>query len=471
VLDLDGTLVRTDTLVESAIAFIKQSPFHLFLLAIWVLQGKAFLKAALAQRVSLDTNLLPYRTELVDYARQARAEGRTVVLATAAHHSIAQSVAQHLGIFERVLASSAEENLKGSQKLARIQAEVGSLFTYAGDSKADLPIWANASGAIVAGGSQALEQRARSLTTIEHQLTETKSSAVTLWAKALRVHQWLKNLLLFVPLLTAFQFTELEKVGALLIAFLAFSLGASATYIVNDLWDLDNDRAHPRKRQRPFASGALPILHGVLVAAVLMGAAFALAAGVGPVFLIALVAYVVATSAYSWVLKRFILVDVLMLSALYTTRIIAGGLAISAPLTSWMLVFSVFIFLSLALVKRCAELVVLRDEGKLAAKGRDYRVSDLTVLWPLGVGSALSAVVVFGLFISTPETAMRYAIPDLLWFVAAGLVYWLGRLWIVTARGEMHDDPIVFALKDKASQLTISLMVCTVLVAHLGRWN
>ena len=289
---------------------------------------------------------------------------------------------------------------------------------------------------------------------------------LAVWLRAFRVHQWLKNLLLFVPLITAFSFMEVAKLTAVAVAFLAFSLTASATYIVNDLWDLDNDRAHPRKRHRPFASARIPILYGLGAAGSSLAIAIGLALAVSWGFFLMLMVYLAMTSAYSWGLKRYVLIDVLTLSILYTLRILAGAVAINITNSSWLLAFSVFMFLSLALVKRCSELVSLAQAGKDATRGRDYRVTDLAVLWPLGVGAALSAVVVFGLFISAPETRARYATPDLLWLVAVGLIYWLARLWIKTSRGEMHDDPVIYAVKDRGSRITVLAMIATMLIAH-----
>jgi 4-hydroxybenzoate polyprenyltransferase len=276
----------------------------------------------------------------------------------------------------------------------------------------------------------------------------------------------MKNLLLFVPLLTAFSFFDVGKLVTTVIAFFAFSFAASASYVLNDLWDLENDRAHPRKRLRPFASGRIPVVQGLVASAVSLVVALALASAVSRNFLLMLLLYLAITSAYSWMLKERALIDVLTLSLLYTLRILAGSVAIGIPSSSWQLAFSAFIFLSLALVKRCAELVSLEQTGQASAPGRDYRVGDLAVLWPLGVGAALSAVVVFGLFISTDETRQRYATPELLWLVALGLVYWLARLWIKTSRGKMDDDPLVYAVKDSGSVMAVSFMIAITLLAH-----
>lgn len=465
VVDLDGTLILTDTLAESVIQLVKQSPLGLLCLPFWLLQGRAALKSKVAQRVSLRVDQLPYRQPLLDYLKSEQAGGRSIILATAANRSIADGVASHVGLFDRVLASNEGGNLKGKAKLEAIRASIGDDFAYAGDSAADIPIWKAARGAVLAGVSPTLATQIRSAVPIEKEFPNPPRG-VAVWMRALRVHQWLKNLLLFVPLITAFSFTDITKLAFMVVAFAAFSLAASATYIVNDLWDLDNDRAHPRKRNRPFASGAIPLLHGLVVAGGALLLAFALAFVVSPGFVLMLLLYLMLTSAYSWGLKRYVIIDVLTLSVLYTIRILAGSVALAASNSSWLDAFSVFIFLSLALVKRCSELVSLQQMGSDATRGRDYRVTDLAVLWPLGIGAALSSVVVFGLFISAPETRARYATPDLLWLVAIGLIYWLARLWIKTSRGEMHDDPMVYAVKDRGSRITVFAMIATMLAAH-----
>lgn len=364
-----------------------------------------------------------------------------------------------------MLATQPQNNLKGSAKLKAIQESVGEAFVYAGDCAADLPIWKQAQAAILVGVPEGIANQVRKDTPVERDF-QKQPGGLALWLRALRVHQWIKNVLLFVPLLTTFEFTNIGKLIQIMLAFMAFSLAASATYIVNDLWDLGNDRVHPRKRLRPFASGALPIHHGLLVAGVALVLAFALAVSASPGFAWMLLAYLVLTSCYSWVIKEYVLMDVIMLSLLYTIRILAGSVAIGVVTSSWLLAFSAFTFLSLALVKRCAELVSLQQAGADATRGRDYRVTDLVVLWPLGVGASLCAVVVFGLFISAPETQTRYATPQLLWLVTIGLVYWMARLWIKTSRGEMHDDPVVYALKDRGSRLTVLAMLAAVLAAH-----
>jgi 4-hydroxybenzoate polyprenyltransferase len=465
VVDLDGTLTPTDTLIESVIQLLKHSPMHVLRLPFWLLKGRAAFKEKVSSNTTISAAHLPYREAFLAYLHIEKSKGRKIILATAAHSSIAKGVSAHLALFDDVLASEAGSNLKGNAKLKAIQESVGKAFVYAGDSRADVPIWNAAQAAILVGASLDLAKSVRQSTTIEHEFPK-EAIGFSTWVKALRVHQWMKNMLLFVPLLTAFSFTDTAKIVAIIVAFISFSFAASATYIVNDLWDLESDRAHPRKKERPFASAKIPILYGLTVAGCLLTLAFVLASAVSQAFFLMLLLYVILTSAYSLVLKEYVLVDVIMLSLLYTLRILAGSMAIGIATSSWLLAFSVFMFLSLALVKRCSELVSLEQTGKVAARGRDYRVTDLIVLWPLGVTSAMSAVVVFGLFISAPDTQARYATPVLLWLVAIGLIYWLARLWVKTSRGEMHDDPVVYALRDRGSRITVIIMGVLLLTAH-----
>lgn len=438
---------------------------NLLRLPLWLLKGRAGFKEAIASSAQIGPAHLPYRDDFVEYLRSQKAVGRRLVLATAAHHSIASAVASHIAIFDEVLATQTGNNLKAEAKLHAIQQSVGKPFVYAGDSSADLCIWRAAEAAILVNVSDRVARLVKQHVPVEREFSQPRIGLKT-WLRALRVHQWLKNLLIFVPLLTAFSFTDLAKVASSLIAFFAFSLAASANYVINDLWDLENDRAHPRKRFRPFASAQIPISYGLVVSAGCLLVALLFAAVVSKNFLLVLGFYLLLTTAYSSVLKEYVLVDVILLSLLYTLRILAGAVAIGIAVSSWLLAFSVFIFLSLALVKRCTELVTLDEIGVAATRGRDYRVGDLVVLWPLGVGAALAAVVVFGLFISAPETQPRYATPQLLWLVAVGLIYWLARLWIKTSRGEMHDDPVIYAIKDRGSRVTVMAMLATILVAH-----
>jgi 4-hydroxybenzoate polyprenyltransferase/phosphoserine phosphatase len=465
VVDLDGTLTPTDTLVESLIKLIKKYPLTVFRLPMWFMKGRAVFKNKVSTYTEISAEYLPYHEPFLAYLREEKEKGRRLILATAAHHSIADNVSEYLGIFDEVFATNGDQNLKGHVKLDAVRQKYGDRFVYAGNCRADVPIWKSCQAAILVGVPPALSKSVRQDVNVEREFSRERVGIAT-WLKALRVHQWVKNMLLFVPILTAFSFMQTEKLLAIVIAFVSFSLAASATYIVNDLWDLDSDRAHPRKRNRPFASAKLPIIHGLAVAAGLLTTGLLLAMTLSKGFVLMLLLYLVLTSTYSWVLKERVLIDVILLALLYTLRILAGSIAIGIATSFWLLAFSVFIFFSLALVKRCAELVILSQKGVPATRGRDYRVTDLVVLWPLGIGATLSAVVMFGLFISAPETLTRYATPEILWLVAITLIYWLSRIWLKTSRGEMHDDPVIYAFKDKGSRMTVLVMIIMTLIAH-----
>jgi 4-hydroxybenzoate polyprenyltransferase/phosphoserine phosphatase len=464
VVDLDGTFTLTDTLWESIVRLVKRAPMTVLQFPKWLLSGRAQFKERVFAESGWDATPLPLNDEFLQFLREQR-HGRRIVLATAANERIAKAVLEQHDVFDDMVASDGQHNLKGEAKLEAIRERVGPHFSYAGDSHADVPIWKAADGAVLVGVSGAVRRALPQGLNIEADFVRPKAGW-SVWLRAIRIHQWLKNVLVFVPLMLGFSYSIANCINVLA-AFAAFSLVASATYLLNDLWDLDNDRLHKRKRHRPLAAGVITIPQALGAAGLLLLGGLAAGALVGPRFFALLMLYLVTTTVYSWVLKRYMMADVITLSSLYTLRILAGAVAVDVTVTSWLLAFSVFLFLSLALIKRCAELVALEASGQVGPVGRGYGVSDLRVLWPLGVSAAMSAVVVFGLFIRADETRQRFAGPEIMWLAGLALVYWISRLWIKTSRGEMHDDPIVYALKDKNSRVTVLLMVAAVTAAHL----
>jgi len=465
VVDLDGTLTPVDTFFEAVVRMIRKSPGSIIMLIRRCWEGKASLKSFVAQMAPISPNSVPYRENLLAYLKHEKARGRRIILATASNEVTARSVADHLGLFDMVIASDPRDNLKGEKKLERIRDALGPDFVYAGDHAADLPIWRGSSAAVLVEVPSKLRDDVVSLVPVEAEFRDERRSFKT-WVIGLRIHQWLKNVLLLVPLVTSFDFLDISAVSAAVLAIVSFCLCASATYLVNDLLDVDNDRAHPRKQQRPIASGAISTLEAIQASFILLVISFLLALCLSQQFAAILGLYLVTTSAYSLKLKRHVLLDVITLAVLYTVRILAGAVAIGVSVSTWLLAFSMFIFFSLALVKRCSELMMLQEKGENDSAGRDYHVGDLVVLWPLGAASAMSSVVIFGLFANSFETAQRYASPELLWAVAVSLLYLLSRLWIKTVRGEMHDDPIVFVLRDSTCRLAVLLMSATAIAAR-----
>lgn len=453
--DLDGTLLKSDLLYESLLAMLSRQPLLLFLLPFWLLRGKAVLKHEIAARVELDASSLPYDDRVVDALRETQARPR--VLCTASNTKFAQQVAAHLGVFDLVLASDNGVNLSGANKAKALVERFGERgFDYMGNASIDLTVWARARHAWVVNGPRGLAERAARVGTVAEQLPPTAAGLKT-WIKALRIHQWLKNLLVFLPLLASHRFFDIDAVIASVLAFLAFGLCASGVYVLNDLLDLPSDRQHPRKRLRPFAAGRLPLLHGLFAAPLLTFSGFAVALLASPWFALVLVGYYAMTLAYSLRLKRIVMVDVVLLAGLYTVRIIGGAAAITASLSFWLLAFSMFIFLSLAMLKRYTELSAILGTGRSTASGRGYSVEDLPLIQSLGAAAGYLAVLVFALYINSPESLALYARPQVLWLICPLLLYWISRLWIISHRGAMDDDPVVFAVTDRASQIVIAL--------------
>lgn len=457
IVDLDGTLVHTDLLHESALRASRDRPFDVLRMPLWLLQGKAVLERKLAGRGRVDAALLPYNEALLAWLKEQRAAGRRLVLCTGADRSFADAVAAHLGVFDEVLAGDGDIHLAGRDKAEALARQYGhGGFDYAGNSAADLKVWRRARKAIVVNGARGLAGKAAALCGVEREFPAParglRASALA-WRRVLRLHQWLKNLLLFVPLVAAHQVFDLGHWLTLALAFLSFSLCASTVYIVNDLLDLDSDRAHPRKRLRPFASGAVPVWRGVLAAPLLLAASLALGARVGGTFLPWLLLYFLLTCVYSLGLKKMILLDCIVLAMLYTLRITAGAAALALPLSFWLLAFSVFLFLSLAFVKRHAELQAQALSGGHRVHGRGYHTSDEPLVLNLGVSAGYASAVVLALYLNSDKVAMLYRWPEAVWGTVPVLLFWISWIWMQAHRGQMHDDPVVFAMKDRTSRL------------------
>ncbi|NOJ78119.1 UbiA family prenyltransferase [Myxococcus xanthus] len=448
--DLDGTLVRTDTLHENLLVLFKRAPWLLFLAPLWVLKGKAFFKAEVARRAALDAASLPYHEELLAYLHEEKTRGRRLVLATAADRRIAEAVAAHLGLFSDVVASEATVNLSGERKLAKLKELLGT-FDYAGNDAVDLPLWRECRRIVVVHAPAGVLKQAQGLGRGVHRVFERPATRLRTWVKALRVHQWAKNALVFVPLLAAHKGTEPDKLVQALLAFTAFSLCASSVYVLNDLLDLDSDRRHPTKKQRPFAACTLPVSTGVMLAPVLLLAGAAVCLLLPPAFSALLGTYYVLTLAYSLRLKQVVMLDVLVLAGLYTVRIFGGALAVDVPTSSWLMMFSMFLFLSLALVKRLSEVRRLRQSNETSAHGRGYLAQDYEQLASLGAASGQVSVLVLALYITSDEVTALYAHPERLWLICPVMLYWVGRVWLLAHRGLVNEDPLVFALRDRVS--------------------
>ncbi|HEX6065867.1 MAG TPA: UbiA family prenyltransferase [Longimicrobiales bacterium] len=466
--DLDGTLLRTDVLWESVIALVRHKPWLLPLLPWWAMRGKAQLKRSVASHVTLNPATLPYRADVLDMLRAEHGGGRELILATATDAGPAEAIAAHLGIFSAVCASDGVTNLAGQQKLQAILRRVGNGgFDYIGDAGVDLPIWRAARGAILVDPSKRVLSAAQRDGRVS-RVVRGPSTTLSAMLRALRPHQWVKNTLLFVPLLSSHRIINFGTLQLAMIAFAAFCLAASSVYITNDLLDLEADREHPRKRNRPFASGALPISVGVLMVPLLLAGAFGLSWALLPqVFTIGLAAYVALSTTYSLYIKQQVLLDVFFLAGLYTLRVLAGGLATAITISPWLAAFSMFIFTSLAFLKRYSELLLLREHQQHEFRRRDYAGSDMDLLRSLGSASGFVSVLVLALYINSAEVLKLYRHPEILWLVVPIFLYWVSRLWLFGHRGKVQDDPIVFAIKDPASYVIAVLVMATMVIAKL----
>jgi len=474
--DLDGTLVKSDTLVDSVLVLARQHPKLLLQIPGWLSEGKASFKQHVTASVALDVEHLPYNRALLEFLREQHAEGRTIYLATAADGELADRVATHLGLFSGVLASDGKLNLAGKNKLAAFQEMFGDNFSYIGNALPDATLLAACQEPMIANPLPALSAAMKRSGTVAVRRFDDSNSRLKAWLKAIRLHQWAKNILIFLPLVLAHDHSLGLVLGAL-VAFISFGLCASATYIVNDLLDLEADRKHIRKSRRPFAAGDLSAISGCAVIGLFLLASLALAIAVPHIvaafspaldkpykYLGWLTIYVVSTLAYSLKLKRMVLVDVVLLSGLYTVRIMAGSAATGVPVSNWLGGFSVFLFLSLALVKRFAELESLQMRGKAPTNGRGYLISDIEQLRSFGTASAFAAVLVLILYISSLDQHL-YGHPDRLWFIVPVLLLWLMQLWLLASRGQLDEDPVVYAITDKRSLLLGAIVAGVVLSA------
>lgn len=463
--DLDGALVLTDTLHE-ALALAARKPVSLARAILRLRDGKGPFKAEVYRQAALNASTLPYNEDLVAYLRTQSDRGRKLFLVTAADRSVADAVAEHLRLFDGVIASDGVRNLRGGEKARVLVDRFGEGgFAYAGNDETDLHVWRSAGSILIVNAPQGLATRAAALGEVEAEFKRGGVDARGL-VKALRPHQWVKNVLVFVPILASTQIFDFSAWARTLVLFVAISFAASAIYILNDLTDLDADRLHPRKMKRPFASGRVSVKAGLLTSLLLAVAAVAislLSGGVLPVLI-----YAAISLSYSFFFKEIALLDVFLLAALYTVRIVAGGMVSGYEVTQWLLGFSVFAFLSLAIAKRVAELLSTRARasGQLARRG--YADTDVPMLQMLGVSASFVSAVVLSLYLQSQAAKALYAHPSLLFFVVVATLFWFCRMWLVTSRGEMHDDPVVWAVKDRASQF-LGFLTGLGLLAAVGR--
>ncbi len=465
--DLDDTLIRTDLFHETLFLVLKRTPQALFLIPFWLLKGKAYLKRQLALRAEMEIANLPYRTELIQYLKEEQQGGRHLVLVTAADQLLAERIQGHLQLFGDVLASNGHLNLRGAGKAKLLEEKFGrQQFDYAGDSRTDFAVWRSARRAIVISDSKRFIRAVAAFVPVDKVFAKTRGGLPTL-LKAGRPHQWAKNLLVFVPVITSHKITDPHVLGQGALAFLSFSFIASAVYLLNDLLDLEADRTHPTKRTRVLAAGRLSILSMLVLCVLLLGAGTLLGFSCGRVFLGLVSIYLAGNIAYSVWLKRIPMLDVVILACFYTLRLLAGGAATGIGCSDWLLAFSVFFFFCLALVKRYSELRELSPAIVAGAAGRNYVATDIEAIGTFGVSSGLISVLVLLLYVMSPEVRILYLHPTVLLLLCPLFLYWITRLWFKANRGEVPQDPVVFALTDRTSYIAGLLAVFVLYAATI----
>jgi 4-hydroxybenzoate polyprenyltransferase/phosphoserine phosphatase len=462
--DLDGTLIKVDSLHEAFVQLSAKQPLSALRALLMLKSGRASFKAAVADRVILDPPAFPFDEKVLAAINEARAKGRKIYLATAANELFASAIANSIGHIDGIFASDGKTNLKGQAKAERLIEAFGAHgFDYIGNSTADLHVWRAARMVLVTGApAKLVGQLTREQ--LAPKILRARAPAAMAYFEALRPHQWLKNTLLFLPALAGHAFSG-QALIPVLIAFASFCFGASSIYLINDMVDLPHDRAHPEKRHRPFAAGIVPVSHGAILFLFTAALSLALAMLLPSAFLVALAGYSALSLSYSLYLKRKLMVDVVALAALYGIRVLAGSAVTGIVLSQWLVGFCFFIFLSLALMKRTTEILQLPEESENNIKGRGYRRTDLPVLIALMAASGFVAVLVLALYINSPDVTTLYLRPDLLWGICIALVYWLGRAFFLTGRGEMRQDPVIFAATDRNSLLTGLVIVLLFLAA------
>ncbi len=464
--DLDGTLIRTDLVVESFFVLIRRNPLYAVAALFWLLRGRAYLKGQISRRVTLDAAGLPYHEELLDFLKSQRMQGRRLILASGCDDLLARQVADYLRIFDGVLATGGAGNLTGREKRDRLVAKFGErMFDYAGDNWRDLPVWSSARRAVVVHAAGSLSRRVARVCEVERVL-EGKVERIRAYGRALRVHQWLKNLLVFVPLVVTHPSLDPHLLVSSCLAFVAFGLVASSAYLINDLIDLPADRHHPHKRERPFATGALSPLWGLVSSPVLCGLGLLTGLLLPLPFVGILAVYCAANLVYSLWLKQVPVLDTIILAGFYIARIVGGSAAIAVRPSPWLLAFSTFLFVSLALVKRYGELVTLAIVDGKGTRTRGYLDTDKELLASMGAASGYVAVLVLAIFISTGAAEIHYTRHQLVWLLCPTLLFWISYVWLTAHRGQMGDDPLVFTLRDRVSRAAIIVAALILMAAR-----
>ena len=467
--DLDGTLIASDTLHELLLVLVKKNFLCLFFLPLWLFKGKAYFKYQIAKRVAINPKAFPYNKDVLDYIREQKKSGSIISLVTAANSRIAEAIADHLGFFDYVFASCENNNLSGLKKAKKCNEQFGEGgYTYIGNAQCDLKVWKAAREAVVVSNKKALINKVAKMSK-DSVILQAPGLTFKGFLKAIRVHQYVKNLLIFLPFLVGlsqhiFSFTAFCNY---IVAFCAFSLAASSVYLLNDMCDVASDRQHPTKCKRAIASGAMSMPAAFVMVCVFLGGAIALSSFLPIIFAEVLLCYLFTTLLYSFYLKSKVLIDVITLAGLYTIRVLAGMYLSVGGYSSWLLMFSLFFFASLAFLKRFIELDHLKKSGQLTVVGRGYHVQYLLLVQMFGITSGYISAMIFSLYLNSDKVMLHYKHCHFLYLMVPIILYWISRIWLKSLDGKVNDDPVVYAIQDRMTWLVCIIVTGVYLISYI----
>ncbi len=459
--DLDGTLIKSDMMFESMAILIKSNPIYLLMIPIWFIKGKLYLKEQLFNRVQIDIDTMPLNDEIVNFLINEKKSGRTILLVTASLQYYADKYKEKFNFLDEAIGSKDGINLSAKYKAEYLKGRFGDKnYDYIGDSHKDLVVWSFAQNALIVSDNTILINKAKEITNIAETWGRTNTPKYKIIFKQLRIYQWVKNLLIFLPALLAHSL-EFNIYFQLLLSFLSFSFVASSIYIFNDLMDLNSDRKHKIKKNRPLAAGNFRISDAFVYTILLMTIGIMIGVFINISFIIVLLIYLITTYLYSIYLKRIYIVDIITLALLYTMRIIAGSATSGFIISEWLAAFALFFFFSMGALKRFTELKNSKNE-KLS--GRAYIADDMNIVQIMGICSSMISVLVMVLYINSNTISQLYSNPKILYLIIPILLHWNMRVWVLADRSMMNEDPIVFSIKDKYSYLSILLIGIIMLI-------
>lgn len=465
--DLDGTFLLTDSLLESILGAIKLKPIVLLLIPFWLLKGRANLKSQITKFFIPNVETLPINDEVLKFITEQKLKNRKIILTTATNIKVAENIVNNYAVFDEFFASSNENNLRASNKANFLIEKFGEKqFDYIGNSFDDLKVWQFSNNAILVNPSKNLVKKVQRINQNIVSISLNKTTFYD-YIQQIRIHQWLKNILIFLPFLLAHKINLQNLINSTL-AFIAFSFIASFVYIINDLFDLESDRRHPTKKYRPLACGKISISKAFFISLILFIAGSVISIKFLNIYFISTLAiYLFITTIYTFYVKRIVILDIITLSLLYTIRLIAGGVSTYIEVSEWLLGFSLFFFLSLATMKRYTELLIINEQNKTKTSGRGYSIKDISLIRTIGLSTGYLSVLIFSLYLNSFKVISLYKNPKILWLITLSLLYWISRLWLISHRGEMNDDPIIFIAKDKISYFIGIIIIILMIWASL----